>query len=494
MKLIIKKYFFIVFVFFVFLIKALVQLDPDFGWHVRLGEIISQNGIPSFDPFSYTMASYPFVDHEWFTNLLLFYLHNALGQLGLAILFTALLLMITLIVFRNNFFTNSFTLALLFLFLATLLPYFGIRPQVQSWLFLSILLCLLEEKIYKKFYWVIPLLSLWWANVHGSFAILIAVLLIDFSVKSYLKKRVLVKRLLVLFISLLATFITPYFYRSWWEVYMQVTDSALRWRIQEWRPSFMFFSLPFIFYLAIYLMALKTSWRELPKEIIIISLFFFIQAISSTRHVPLWAITATPIIFFSFKAFRKQVFKVKFGKQRLDLAGRVFLAISILIFVAQTALSLLSARSTSESVFYPQKAVEFMQDNGFEGRAFSLYAWGGYLLWKEPDKKVYIDGRMPSWRYNNAPVGETNNAMEDYLNILKGDKDFNEEADKYNIEYVLLPRENNSKGIIEKLSMLIKPKKDEDFSIYEYLLNNGWDIVYGDEVSVIYQRKLKPGL
>ncbi len=477
----------------VFLFKILIQLDPDFGWHIRFGEIVSEKGIPQADPFSYTMASYPFVGHEWLTSYALYIFNTNFGYLGLSILFTALLITLVWILFKPYKSLNTFCYGLMFLFLATLMPYFGVRPQVQSWLYLSVLLCLLEDKTFEKYYWVVPFLSLWWANVHGSFPIVVVVLLINFLVKSYLKKRILIKKFLVLFFSILATFITPYFYRSWWEVYMTLTDSALRWRVLEWRPSFMFFNLPFIFYVSIYIMALKTYWRELPKEIIIISLFFFLQAISSTRHVPLWAITATPIIFYSFKAFSKQVSKVKFGKQRLDLAGKVFLGISFLILIAQTGLSLISAKSTSESTFYPKNAVQFMNDNQPEGRTFALYAWGGYLIWKQPDKKVYIDGRMPSWRYNDALENETNNAMDDYLDILNGERDFNKEADKYNINYVLLPQKNNRDrvGVYEKLSNLIRPKKKEDFSIYEYLVNNGWDVVYSDEVSVVYKRNPK---
>src|SRR3989337_506611 len=48
-------------------INGLHQLDPDFGWHVTMGRLISENGIPKTDPFSYTMTSFPFVDHEWKT-------------------------------------------------------------------------------------------------------------------------------------------------------------------------------------------------------------------------------------------------------------------------------------------------------------------------------------------------------------------------------------------------------------------------------------------
>lgn len=463
--------------------RALVVLDPDFGWHVRLGEIISKSGIPRTDPFSYTMPSYPFVDHEWLTNVGMYQLNSLFGYNSLVILFTLLLATCLLVGFRRKIFLNNYHLGLVFLFLATIMPYFGVRPQVQSWLYLAVLLRLIEDKVFKKLFCLIPLLALLWANVHGSFAILIVVLAIDLAVSSYKPRKIHKKKLIILLLSCLATVITPYFYRSWWEVYMQITDSALRWRVQEWQPSFMSFSLPFIFYLAIYLVALKVYWRSLPKSFVFISLFFFVQAISSTRHVPLWAIAATPLILKSFGLLGKQVAKVKLGSQRLKIAGNFFLVATVLVFFVQTCFALIGARSNVEANFYPEGATEYLSDNP-QGRIFSLYNWGGYLIWKLPREKVYIDGRMPSWRYDRAPASESNNTMKDYLDILKGDKDFNAEADKYSIDYVLLPQEN----IIEKLTDLITPKKEDEFSLYEYLPNNGWEEIYSDNISLIYER------
>ena len=65
-------------------VRGTFMLDPDFGWHLRMGQIILQTGIPATDPFSYTMQSYPFVDHEWLTNIGFSYLHPLIEIPGLA--------------------------------------------------------------------------------------------------------------------------------------------------------------------------------------------------------------------------------------------------------------------------------------------------------------------------------------------------------------------------------------------------------------------------
>src|SRR3990172_11624222 len=66
----------------VFWIRGIMLLDPDFGWHLRMVELILQNGISKTDPFSYTMPSYPFVDHEWLTNVVMSKIYGWSGDGG----------------------------------------------------------------------------------------------------------------------------------------------------------------------------------------------------------------------------------------------------------------------------------------------------------------------------------------------------------------------------------------------------------------------------
>jgi hypothetical protein len=62
--------------------------DHDFGWHIRMGQLILAKGIPATDPFSYTMPSYPFVDHEWLADILLVQLYPIIGYPGLGVIYT----------------------------------------------------------------------------------------------------------------------------------------------------------------------------------------------------------------------------------------------------------------------------------------------------------------------------------------------------------------------------------------------------------------------
>src|SRR3990170_812561 len=129
-----------------FLLRGITLLDPDFGWHLKMGELISTAGrLPETDPFSYTMPSFSFIDHEWLTNLIIFKLYPFLGVGGLAILTTLISLSALAIAIVNplsrkaapgglGFWRKTSTAFLLGA--GVLILYSGVRPQVVSWLFL----------------------------------------------------------------------------------------------------------------------------------------------------------------------------------------------------------------------------------------------------------------------------------------------------------------------------------------------------------------------
>ncbi len=120
---------------------------------------------------------------------------------------------------------------------------------------------------------------------------------------------------------------------------------------------------------------------------------------------------------------------------------------------------------------------------------FSEYGWGGYLIWKYPQKKVFMDGRMPSWRWT-APAGESNWAFKDYIRIMSEGK-FDEEFRKYDIRAVMLPRYSltgeipkANAGWWAKLMRIGLDKEKADFK--KKLEDGGWKKVYEDEVAMVY--------
>lgn len=90
-------------------------------------------------------------------------------------------------------------------------------------------------------------------------------------------------------------------------------------------------------------------------------------------------------------------------------SGATF-AILILVFAFSFANSgFLLGKSIDVENQPLEKAVEFFRENpnSCAGNLFNSYNFGGFLIWRLPEKKIFIDGRMPSWTKNGAIFGPT---------------------------------------------------------------------------------------
>ena len=478
-----------VFTFFLFFLKGTVLLDPDFGWHLRLGEIITSSGIPATDPLSYTMPSFPYIDIQWLTNVFLKVFYPLVGTAGLSLIYSLFAFLTLFLIFKNKgkklFWEVPFVFAVSILF-----GYFGVRPQVSSWLLWAIFLgIVLNEERWKKWRYFLPAIVVLWVNLHGSFALSIATLLILTVVRLW-QKKLKSDLILILIASILATFINPYGPRIWHEVWLQVSDASLRWKILEWQPAFFSFNLPFICYLAISLTLVWINRKRFLLEELVLFVFFLLQGLGSVRHVPLWVILSLPMTIAAFTYTLDKVKKIRFAKDRFRKLYRFALYGSLVIAVSQFILGFNGAKALSESEFYPREATVFLEKNLPSGQIFSEYGWGGYLNWKLPQKKVFIDGRMPSWRYKESPSGESGYIMKEYVDMLSGKVSYQEVFEKYGVEVVLWPQKRRTR-LLDALSQKIEEwlfKKEVPFDLTSKLEKDGWKKLFEDEVATVYQK------
>ena len=161
-----------------------------------------------------------------------------------------------------------------------------------------------------------------------------------------------------------------------------------------------------------------------------------------------------------------------------------------MIFAWQLAHSYAFSLRFREEIFYPKKAAIYLKDHMPEGRIFSEYGWGGYLIWKLPEKKVFIDGRMPSWREDRNAAEGAQGAIDDYAAIVTGREDNQTHFDKYGIDTVLWSKSHSETFLEKFVESVYEPlmHKKNSFDIIQALENDGWKKIYEDEVSVIHQR------
>jgi hypothetical protein len=257
----------------------------------------------------------------------------------------------------------------------------------------------------------------------------------------------------------------------------------LRWNIAEWLPAFFSVNLPFIFQACFSTILIWKLRRKFLTEELIIYFFFLYEAISSVRNVPLWVIISLPLTIKAGAIFVNETKSIIKGTERMGMGLILGLAGSLILLSIQGYSNFKD--SLNEKNFYPAQAVNYLTQNPSSGNLFSDYNWGGYLIWKLPDKKTFVDGRMPDWDYKNCPVTEACDAMQDYLDISKGKVDYKPVFDKYQVNTVLLATPRKP-GPFDRILSLFQ--KTPTFDLTTKLLQDGWHEVYRDNVSDILQR------
>jgi len=534
--------------FFVLLLKnSFSYLDPDLGWHLKMGEDISLskkvNYINHYN-FIFSETENYWLNHEWLSDFLLFQSYSQLGYIFINIFFSLIIIMAIFLL--NNFITKnitkekrflSFLLPLELIAIKASLPHFGVRIQELSVLFLVLLLLILshfekQSVDNKKNYWKIllflPFLICLWANLHAGFLLGVALLFFYFGIKltekfisqrpdsfvykklSYFlsfKNTASYKKLIVFFsfsiIATLSTLLNPYGLKLF-DFLFQYKNTAYLKIISEWLPQYYF---PFMYWQILYIGIIitvllagtinyyKKNDKFLNLWSLSIALLFIFLAIKSKRHFPLLFVSTLPLLAqflfkdseFLFKQEQKKLNK----KNNFSLLLNIYL---IICFISVIGLTLLTTKFTKNSFAsfcqeYPCSAVLFIKNDPELNklRLFNEYVWGGFLIHENPEQKIFIDGRQPQKPFNGHSY------LEEYMSFQEKNKDqIEEKINKYNLELFLIKK--NYKIKLTWLDRNIFKLKESDFKTNNHLrefleANKNLEKIYEDKISIIYQKK-----
>jgi hypothetical protein len=237
----------------------------------------------------------------------------------------------------------------------------------------------------------------------------------------------------------------------------------------------------------------RYTWTEL-----FLYFFLFLEGMGSMRNIPIWVIASFFLTLRGFSYLYQEASYDKEGKRRFVLSYRIYTAILVFMFLFQTGESFYGAFILKENPnIYPTHAVTYLREHLPRQQIFSSYDWGGYLDWQLPQKKVFIDGRMPSWRWQANKKGESNYAFDEYKKVLTGQIPFAVFATKYHISTLLIAKVDSTKphekflGIsIQKIPLLRQLffSWNSFYGIVSQVKQLGWKEVYNDNIAVIYQQ------
>jgi hypothetical protein len=385
--------------------------DPDLGWHLRTGQLTIQNhGVFHADPYSFTRAGQPWVNHEWLSEVLMFTVYRVAGWGGLVVLFAGIVSASFMLVFRRC--SGRPYLAAIFVVWAAIAsaPLWGVRPQMISLLLASLFLFLLESSAAQPalVWWTVPLMLLW-VNLHAAYAVGLVFIFVYlaggiaegwFSLE-WRASWVRVKRLaLALVLALAMVPFNPNGVRIFGYPFETLRSPTMQSFINEWSsPNFhdaKYF--PFMLMLLMLPLLLSFSRPGLKAHQIFLLLATAGAALFSVRHIPIFVIVAAPILSFEAQDRFRYAPKLipaptaRSASNPIWLNGLILAA--LMVFVLVRVRSILEGQEKNEAESFPASAVTFLASHPASQPILNHYNWGGYFIWKlYPKYLVYIDGR-----------------------------------------------------------------------------------------------------
>ena len=490
--------------------------DPDFGWHYKYGEYFVKHGqILRENIFSYTMPDYKWANSYWISEVFFYLAVTFLGVFLLNIILGAILTWTEILLTEKIDAGKTVKFFALIILWTTLDTYaINIRPLYFSTLFFILIIYALLYK--PKLIRFSPLLFLLWVNMHADFVLGLAVIgiYLFFHSANLIRSKTQnpIKNILInlcIFIGCFAvTFLNPFGAYLWKTLFNDIFNPTQTATIGEWLsvlhvekfslrdilnavPNLVlmtYLALPIIFS-SVQIVARKVRKKYLPSRLSNSLNFPPVQNTKTENY--LW-LTAVNILFLAL-TFRSiyflrilfitsltqtVVFWDEIQKRFLSFLTTIkpvhlkivkILSIIVIIIAAVGGFIRLfpftaSYDKLSRKIFCSPKAFEYIKNSKLQGRMFNSFDLGGFLIWRLPEIKVFIDGRMNSWKDSSGRI------FDDYMKIDKHPKEnyglFKEYADRYDIGWIIA-------NVNTEFAKFIKEKPDE------------WKIVYTEANCVI---------
>ncbi len=396
----------------IFVLAARNITDPDFWWHLRTGQyIVETRSVPHTDPFSYTREGQPWVAHEWLSEVLIYALYRTAGWGGLIIGFAAVTTATFYLLYIRCAGRPYLAGILVLLGAFACRPTWGVRPQSFSLLLASILLWLLEgsERDPGRLWWIVPM-TLLWANLHAGYSLGIALMTLwligswlnhalrwDPSNEKHLGLRPLA---LVLLLSALVVILNPNGPRLYSYPFETLSSGAMQKHIIEWSsPDFHRgeFAPLLVLLLAVVVAPVLTGLRTSPRRLLLVCASAY-AALQWNRFIPIFVLIATPILSEHATAWpESRGWQYLFLRNSTTTPMKALINAGIVLTLGIVCYAhvreVIRYQPVAEAAAFPSAAVTFLGQLPSDAPLCNSYSWGGYLIWKLPHRKVFIDGR-----------------------------------------------------------------------------------------------------
>jgi hypothetical protein len=471
----------------------------DFWWYLASGQrILETRSVPTTDPFSSTAAGRPWVNHMWATQVLFTLLWERWGRLALIALKTATVVAtfwVVLSTMRTRGVHPVMASALTLLAAWTGAAFWHARPQMFTYLFVAVFAWLLRAgwEYRGRTLAVVPALVAVWVNLHAGFVmafLMIALaglgtalpLLLDGD-RRRAGWRVVGLTACLGLSAAAASLLNPFGARAILFPLEVVGSVPFMTSTIEWFPPNFHHEAfrPLEMMLLLLFPAFAWGRGRLSAADVGLVLVFANLALTSVRHVPLFAIVAAPPLAAALEETVASWRRVDWSRVRDAVRTRLpslapvltapsapAVAATVLLVTAVSAHWAAMAQVPSNPLRldldegrYPGKTMAFIRDNQLPPQLFSVYAWGGYELWRlYPEYRMFMDGRTHVY---GADV------LKDFLDVVAVSPRWQTVLDKWQVQTILALR---SSPLTETLQA-----------------QGGWRLVFTEREAVVFVRE-----
>lgn len=471
----------------------------DFWWYLASGQrILETRSVPATDPFSYTAAGRPWINHMWATQVLFTLLWERWGRLALIALKTATVVATFCVVLRTMRARGVHPLlasAVTLLAAWTGAEFWHARPQTFTYLFVAILIWLLRPGWERRpvTLVLVPALVVPWVNLHAGFVMAFLVigmaglgtalpLLVD-PERRRSGWRVVGLTAFLGAASAAASLLNPFGVRAILFPLEVVRSVPFMTSTIEWfPPNFHHASFrPLELMLLLLFPAFAWGRGRLSAADVGLVLVFANLGLTSVRHVPLFAIVAAPPLAAALGAAMAEWRRIDWARIRDAVRGRLpslapaltapgmpVVAGAVLLLTAVSAhwagiaqVPTNPLRLDLEESRYPERTMTFIRENRLPRQLFSVYAWGGYELWRlYPEYRMFMDGRTHVY----GP-----DVLREFLDVVNVSPRWQVVLDKWQVQTILALR---SSPLSETL-----------------LARGGWRLVFTEREAVVFVRE-----
>lgn len=441
----------------------------DLAYHLRAGAgILDGGGIPTVDTWTFTLAGTPWTDQQWGAQVILAAVYRLGGWTGLLVLRAVLVAVMFGCLFeigrQRGLGLRSAALLTVAAFLVSAVA-LALRPQLIGMaLFAIVLLLVADRRARPRWLWAVPLITLFWANIHGSFFLGPLVVGLAWVEDLHDGEPAARRTILVALASGVAACVTPFGPAVWGYAAGLTTNSSVTSLITEWQPTSLRDVAGLLFFgsAAAVAVLIARRGRVVPWPTIAwLGVFLFIGAYA-VRGVAWWSLAVVPVVAALLPAGQRTASEARttplLRRLNVVVAGAIVVVGIAFVPAWRPTDPALNAPAGLVADAPPGVTGALRELAGPDDRLFNPQAWGSWFEFAVPGLPVAIDSRIELFP---AQV------WDDYARVLGGTDGWEAVLDRWGVTLVAVG--------------------PADSAAEDRLASAGWNRVFGDASGSLFR-------